>query len=68
MFEKIEVNGAGACELYQLLTAQQKDEDGKADIGWNFTKFLVDRTGKVVARFGPKTTPEEIAAVLPKYL
>ncbi len=68
MFEKIEVNGAGACDLYQHLKAEQKDEDGKADIGWNFTKFLVDRKGEVIARFGPKTTPEEIAAVLPKYL
>ena len=68
MFEKIEVNGAGACDLYQFLKAEKQDEDGKADIGWNFTKFLVDRSGKVVARFGPKTTPEEIAKVLPNYL
>jgi glutathione peroxidase len=68
MFEKIEVNGAGACALYQLLKSAQPDEEGKPDIGWNFTKFLVDRSGNVVARFGPRTTPEEIAEQLPKYL
>jgi glutathione peroxidase len=68
MFAKIEVNGDGACELYNLLKAAQVGEDGNADIGWNFTKFLVDGAGSVVARFGPKTTPEEIAKVLPKYL
>jgi glutathione peroxidase len=50
------------------LKAAQAGEDGNADIGWNFTKFLVDGAGSVVARFGPKTTPEEIAKALPKYL
>lgn len=60
MFAKVEVNGDGACELYQLLTAAKADEEGKRDIGWNFTKFLVDRQGEVVARFAPPTTPEEI--------
>jgi glutathione peroxidase len=68
MFEKIDVNGPGACELYQWLTSQKAGEDGKADIPWNFTKFLIDRSGNVVARFGPRTTPEEIAKVLPQYL
>jgi glutathione peroxidase len=68
MFEKIEVNGPRACALYQLLKSAQQDEEGNADIAWNFTKFLVDRDGNVVARFGPRTTPEEIAAVLPQYL
>ena len=68
MFAKIEVNGDGACDLYKLLKAAQVGEDGNADIGWNFTKFLVDGAGSVVARFGPKTTPEEIAKALPKYL
>ena len=55
MFSKIEVNGDGACELYQLLKEAQP-----GDIGWNFTKFLVDGAGNVVERFEPKTTPEEI--------
>lgn len=55
MFAKIEVNGDGACELYQLLK-----EAKPGDIGWNFTKFLVDGAGNVVERFEPQVTPEEI--------
>ena len=68
MFAKIEVNGDGACELYKLLKAANVGEEGSADIGWNFSKFIVDGSGAVVARFGPKTTPEEIAKALPTYL
>ena len=64
MFSKIEVNGAGACELFQMLKAAQPGEDGNADIPWNFTKFLVDESGQVVARFNPQTTPEEIGEAL----
>jgi len=60
LFEKIEVNGDGACELYQLLKSAKSDEEGKSDIGWNFTKFLVDGQGNVVQRFAPPTTPEDI--------
>ena len=68
MFSKIEVNGAGACDLYQFLKAAQADGDGKSDISWNFAKFLVDGSGNVVARYDPKTTPEDIAKELPNYL
>ena len=68
LFEKIEVNGNGTCDLYKLLKSKQANEDGTTDIQWNFAKFLVDGSGSVVARFGPRTTPEEIAAELPKYL
>jgi glutathione peroxidase len=64
MFSKIEVNGDGACELYKMLKSAQADEAGSADIAWNFTKFLVDGDGKVVARYAPQVTPEEIAAQL----
>ena len=64
MFSKIEVNGDGACELYQLLKSAQADEEGKRDIAWNFTKFLVDGDGNVVARFSPVVTPEEISEQL----
>ena len=63
MFSKIDVNGDGACELYQWLKSEQADPDGNADIKWNFTKFLV-KDGKVVARFEPMVTPEEIGAQL----
>jgi len=62
MFAKIEVNGAGACELYQHLKAAQPNSDGSEDITWNFAKFLVDKSGHVIRRYDPKTTPEEIAA------
>lgn len=55
MFAKVEVNGDGTCELYKLLKAAQP-----GDIGWNFTKFLVDGAGNVVERFEPQVTPEEI--------
>ena len=68
MFAKIEVNGDGACELYKLLKAAQPGEDGNADIPWNFTKFLVNGAGDVVARFAPQATPEEIAEALPAHL
>ena len=57
---KIEVNGDGACELYQLLTSAISNPEGKSDITWNFTKFLVDKNGSVMKRFNPQTTPEEI--------
>ena len=55
MFAKIEVNGDGTCELYKLLK-----EAKPGDIGWNFTKFLVDGAGNVLERFEPQVTPEEI--------
>ena len=68
MFAKVEVNGKGACELYRFLKAGHPDEEGNEKIAWNFTKFLVDRSGKVVRRFGPTSTPEEIGEVLAEYL
>ncbi len=68
MFAKIDVNGDDAAPLYQWLRAQAADEEGNADIGWNFTKFLVSGQGEVLKRFGPMVTPEEIAAELPSLL
>lgn len=68
LFSKIEVNGDGACELYKNLRAAQPEADGKEDLPWNFTKFLVGRNGEALARFGPQMTPEEIAEVLPEHL
>jgi glutathione peroxidase-family protein len=50
-----------------MLTSAIADDEGKADIGWNFAKFLVDGSGSVVARFSPKVTPEEIAGKLGDY-
>ena len=58
-FKKIEVNGAGEEPLYTFLKLQKKGVMGD-NIKWNFTKFLVDRKGNVVARFAPTVTPEKI--------
>jgi len=52
MYSKISVKGDDKAPLYQFLTATG------GEIQWNFTKFLVDKDGKVVARFEPKATPE----------
>ena len=68
MFSKVEVNGEGACPLYNVLTAAIAKPDGKPDVMWNFTKFLVDREGSVVERFEPGVSPEQIAETLPSYL
>ena len=57
MFAKVEVNGAGRHPLYAFLTGQATAPDGPGDIQWNFAKFLVDKNGKVVARFSPTVTP-----------
>jgi glutathione peroxidase len=61
MFAKIEVNGANTHPLYQFLKAEQPGLLGTEGIKWNFTKFLIDRKGKVVKRFAPTTTPDKIA-------
>ena len=68
MFSKIDVNGDTAHDLYKWLKSEQSLEDGANDVRWNFEKFLVDRSGKVVARFAPMVTPEDIAAQLDAYL
>jgi len=60
MFSKIDVDGSDACELYQWLKAAKADEEGGSDIPWNFAKFLIDKSGQVVARFSPQTSPEEL--------
>lgn len=59
LFAKIEVNGRGAHPLFAWLQQQQKGLLG-AKIKWNFTKFLVDKTGRVVKRYAPTTPPEAI--------
>jgi glutathione peroxidase len=68
MFAKIEVNGPGEAPLYRLLKAAQPGDGDTPDITWNFEKFLVDRTGDVVRRFPPPTTPEQVAAIHPEHL
>jgi glutathione peroxidase len=58
LFAKIVVAGEGRHPLYQYLTAKETNPKFAGDIPWNFTKFLVDRNGQVVARFEPKDAPE----------
>ena len=60
-FKKIDVNGESEEPLYTFLKSQKKGIGG-SKIKWNFTKFLVDRDGNVVGRFGSTTTPEKIEA------
>ena len=62
VFAKIEVNGDGADPLYAELKRQAPGLLGSKAIKWNFTKFLVDRSGKVTGRYAPTTKPEDLAA------
>ena len=59
MFAKIDVNGPNAHPLYKYLTQEKRGLFG-GSIKWNFTKFLVDRAGKVVARYAPTTKPKDL--------
>uniref|UniRef100_UPI0040535B8C De novo designed 2OBI-3 n=1 Tax=synthetic construct TaxID=32630 RepID=UPI0040535B8C len=68
MFSKIDVNGADAHPLWKWLKVQPNGQGvGGNAIKWNFTKFLIDKNGKVVKRYGPMTEPRDIEADLPKY-
>ena len=62
LFAKIDVNGANADPLFVWLKAQQPGLLGTQAIKWNFTKFLVDRKGAVVARHAPTVKPESLKA------
>ena len=68
LFEKIEVNGRGAAPLYDFLKNEAKGLFGSSQIKWNFTKFLIDRKGAVIARFGPPATPESLSKEIEKLL
>jgi glutathione peroxidase len=65
---KIDVNGADEDLLWHYLKQQQAGLMGSRGIKWNFTKFLVDRKGKVVARHGPQVKPEALAKDIEKLL
>jgi glutathione peroxidase len=58
MFSKIEVNGPHSHPLYSHLKREAKGLLGAEDVQWNFTKFLVDRAGKVLRRYAPAFTPD----------
>lgn len=68
LFAKIDVNGSNAHPLFQYLTSEARGFLGSKSIKWNFTKFLVDRNGKVIKRFGSTDTPEQIESHIQKLL
>jgi glutathione peroxidase len=61
LFDKIEVNGDNAHDLYKYLKLELP-LDGKNEIRWNFEKFLIDKEGKPIKRFAPKTKPEDLSS------
>jgi glutathione peroxidase len=60
MFSKVDVNGPATHPLYTLLKSERAGVLGTEAIKWNFTKFLVDRNGAVIRRYGPGDTPERV--------
>ncbi|EZP77449.1 glutathione peroxidase [Parageobacillus genomosp. 1] len=68
MFAKVDVNGENAHPLFQYLKEKAPGVLGTKAIKWNFTKFLVDRNGNVVARFASQTRPSELKSEIEKLL
>jgi glutathione peroxidase len=68
VFAKIDVNGEHAHPLFEYLKTEKPGILGTKNIKWNFTKFLVDRAGKVIARFAPTTKPADIEPAIQKVL
>src|SRR6476620_1212165 len=63
MFAKISVKGEDQHPLYTYLTSKETDPAFAGDISWNFNKFLIDKNGKILARFSSKDTPESEAVI-----
>jgi len=68
VFAKIDVNGPNADPLFEKLRKEAPGLMGSTSIKWNFTKFLVDRSGKTVSRYAPTTKPEDIESDIQKLL
>lgn len=68
VFAKVDVNGPEASLLFKYLKGQQPGAGESSDIQWNFTKFLVDRSGNVAARFEPKESPESMKEAIESLL
>lgn len=68
LFAKIDVNGKSTHPLFAHLKAEAPGVLGSESIKWNFTKFLVDRAGRTIARYAPATTPAAIAKDIEKLL
>lgn len=65
---KSDVNGSNANEVFKFLKKEQKGVFGTEMIKWNFTKFLVNKQGKVIERYGSTTKPLSIAPTIEKLL
>ena len=63
IFSKISVKGDDIHPLYKFLTSKQTNPEFGGDIKWNFSKFLLDKTGKIIARFEPAVKPESDTVV-----
>lgn len=68
LMQKIDVNGDDASPLFDWMKGEAKGLFGSTSIKWNFTKFLIDRDGKVVRRYAPTDKPAKIAADIEKLL
>ena len=68
VLKKIEVNGDGASPLYDWMKGEAPGLMGSKSVKWNFTKFLIDRDGKVVRRYAPSDTPASIEKDIEKLL
>jgi glutathione peroxidase len=68
IMEKVDVNGADAHPLFAFLKHEKAGLLGTEAVKWNFTKFLVDRSGEVVKRFAPTVKPQELEADVEKLL
>lgn len=68
LMNKIDVNGAGTDPLWNYLKSQQAGLMGSRGIKWNFTKFLVDRKGSIVARHGPQIKPDALTKDIERLL
>ena len=68
IFSKIDVNGENAHPLFIFLTSEKKGLLGTQKIKWNFTKFLINKDGEPVNRYGSSTTPEQIQSDIEKLI
>ena len=68
VLKKVEVNGAGASPLYDWMKGEASGLMGSKSVKWNFTKFLIDREGRVVRRYGPTDAPASIEKDIAKLL
>ena len=62
LFSKIEVNGPAAHPLFKFLTSSKPGLLGSEKIKWNFTKFLINKSGEPIKRFSPRTPPEQLSS------